>query len=59
MKKEFNQIKYIQDYNKEHYKQVKIDLPIELFEKFNKKLKEEKKTKRQFIIDCINNYLNS
>lgn len=58
-KKEFIQKDYIREYNKSHYKSLKIQLPAELFDEFNKKLKEDNKSKRQFIIDCINNYLKS
>lgn len=49
----FNQIKYIQEYNKEHYKTFKVDLKKQEFEELNKLLKEKKLTKAQFLRDSI------
>ena len=51
--KEFNQVKYIQQYNKEHYKTFKVDLKIEEMEKLEKILKEKGMTKAQFLRDAI------
>ena len=59
MQKEFNQKEYIKEYKKTHYKQFKCDLPINLNAELEKKLKTEGKTKKQFLLDAINNYLNS
>ena len=49
----FNQLKYIQGYNKEHYKTFKVDLKKEEFEELNKLLKEKDLTKAQFLRDAV------
>lgn len=51
--KEFNQAKYIQQYNKEHYKTFKVDLKKDELEKLDKLLKEKGLTKAQFLRDAI------
>ena len=51
--KEFNQAKYIQQYNKEHYKTFKVDLKKEEFDKLEQLLKEEGLTKAQFLRNAI------
>lgn len=48
-----NNTKYIQQYNKEHYKTFKVDLKKEEFEQLEKKLKDNKLTKAQFLRDAI------
>ena len=54
----FNQKKYIQEYNKEHYKTFKVDLKKEELEELNQILKEKKKTKAQFLREAIENIKN-
>lgn len=49
MKKEFNQQKYIQQYNKEHYKTFKVDLKKEELDNINMLLKEKNMTKADFL----------
>lgn len=50
---EFNQSKYNQKYNKEHYKAFKVDLKKEELEQLEKLLKEKGITKAQFLRDAI------
>lgn len=50
MEKKFNQKEYISQYNKEHYKQLKVDLKKEDMEELNELLKEKKLNKRQFVL---------
>lgn len=49
MKKEFNQLEYIKEYNKEHYKAFKVDLKKEELDNINKLLKENNMTKADFL----------
>lgn len=49
----FNQTKYIQEYNKEHYKTFKVDLKKQEFDELNEVLKKKKLTKAQFLRDSI------
>lgn len=53
MRKEFNQNKYIQEYNKEHYKTFKVDLKKEELEELNKLLLKCNLTKAQFLRNAI------
>ena len=46
---DFNQSKYIQGYNKEHYKSFRVDLKIAEWEKANKLLKENNMTKAELV----------
>lgn len=46
---EFNQQKYIQGYNKEHYKSFRVDLKKEEWEKANKLLKNNNMTKADLV----------
>lgn len=52
----FNQSKYIQEYNKEHYKTFKVDLKIKEFEELEKILKKAQLTKAQFLRNAIQNF---
>lgn len=54
MEKEFNQQKYIQQYNKEHYKAFKVDLKKEELDNINMLLKEKNMTKAEFLRLAIN-----
>ena len=54
----FNQSKYIQEYNKEHYKTFKVDLKIKEFEELEKILKKAKLTKAEFLRQSIKEYKN-
>lgn len=49
MKEEFNQQKYIQNYNKEHYKAFKVDLKKAELDNLNILLKENNMTKAEFL----------
>ena len=49
----FNQFKYTQEYNKEHYKPFKVDLKKEELEQLEKLLKKKGLTKAQFLRDAI------
>lgn len=51
--KEFNQQKYVQQYNKEHYKTFKVDLKKEELEELNKLLLKCNLTKAQFLRNAI------
>lgn len=51
--KEFNQIKYIQQYNKEHYKTFKVNLKIKEYDELDKILKKKKLTKADFLKKAI------
>lgn len=46
---EFNQQKYIQGYNKEHYKSFRVDLKKEEWEKANELLKKNNMTKADLV----------
>ncbi len=53
---QFNQQKYIQEYNKEHYRTFKVDLKKEDLGELNKLLKENNITKAQFLRNAIKNF---
>lgn len=46
---------YKNDYDKEHYKQVKIKLKLEEYEDFKKNLKAENTNITEFFKKCIKN----
>lgn len=50
----FNQQKYIQKYNKEHYKTFKVDLKKEEMDLLERLLKKNNLTKAQFLRNSIN-----
>ena len=52
----FNQNKYIQQYNKEHYKTFKVDLPKKDKEELDGMLKEDNLTKAEFLKRAIEQY---
>ena len=49
----FNQIKYQQQYNKEHYVQVKVDLPRELKQELIDICNQQGISIRKFIVNSI------
>ena len=49
----FNQLKYIQKYNKEHYKTFKVNLPKEEWDELEALLQEKGMSKAQFLRDAI------
>ena len=51
----FNQQKYIQKYNKEHYKTFKVDLKLEEFNKLEQYLKDNKISKATFLRQAMKN----
>lgn len=46
-------LKYIQEYNKEHYKAFKVDLKVEELEELEEMLKKKNLTKAQFLRNAI------
>lgn len=56
MSEKFNQAKYIQQYKKEHYKIFKVELKHEENEELENMLKEDNKTKAQFLRESIEKY---
>lgn len=53
--KEFNQKKYIQEYNKEHYKPFNVRLKKDEYEKLEELLKEKNLSKPDFLRKAIEN----
>ena len=49
----FNQIKYQQQYNKEHYSQVKVELPKEMKQELIDICNRQGISIRKFILDAI------
>lgn len=49
----FNQAKYIQEYNKEHYKTFKVDLKVEEMQELETMLTSLHLTKAQFLRNAI------
>lgn len=58
METKFNQKKYIQQYNKDHYKTFKVDLKIEELEELNQLLKKMKLSKADFLREAIRQLKN-
>lgn len=52
----FNQAKYIEQYKKEHYTQFKVNLKKEESEELENMLKEDNKTKAEFLRESIEKY---
>lgn len=50
----FNQQKYIQEYNKEHYKEFRVNMKIDEIKELEKLLKDNHLTKAQFLRNAIN-----
>lgn len=55
----FNQQRYIQNYNKEHYKTFKVDLKKDEIEELEDLLKKEKLSKAQFLRNAISQFKKS
>lgn len=55
----FNQQRYIQNYNKEHYKTFKVDLKKDEIEELENLLKKEKLSKAQFLRNAISQFKKS
>lgn len=53
--KEFNQNRYIQEYNKEHYKHFNVRLKKDEYEKLEELLKEKSLSKPDFLRKAIEN----
>lgn len=49
----FNQQKYIQEYNKEHYKTFKVDLKKDEYDKLDSYLKSKGISKAQFLRNAM------
>lgn len=54
---EFNQIKYNQQYNKEHYKRKEIVFKKEEWEKIDFKLKKDNTSIKQIVLDYVDGTL--
>ena len=59
LEKQFNQAKYIQEYNKSHYKTFKVDLKIEEWNELETLLIKSGKSKAQFLREAISKLKNS
>ncbi len=57
--KRFNQVTYNNEYRKKHYKQLNIDIPIEKMEEFEKKLSQNHQTKKEIVLEWIDEYINN
>lgn len=55
-KREFNQVNYINQYRKEHYKQLNVDVPKHIMKEFEENLKKNGLNKKNFIINTIIEY---
>ena len=51
--KQFNQQKYIQEYNKEHYKTFKVDLKKDEYDKLDSYLKSKGISKAQYLRNAM------
>lgn len=49
----FDENKYRQEFNKKNYRQFKVDLKTEEYDKLNKKLEEKQMTKATFLRKAI------
>ena len=58
-KREFNQIEYIKEYNKKHYKTFKVDLKKEEYDEAENLLKEKHLKKSEFLRKSIENLKNN
>lgn len=56
--KKFNQKKYITEYEKEHYTQIKFKLKKDDAEEFKKNLADENIGITEFFKKCVKNYKN-
>ena len=54
--KKFYQTNYNNAYRKEHYKQLNVDIPKEIMEEFEKNLANNRKNKKEFILESILKY---
>ena len=54
----YNETIYTNEYRKKHYKQLNVDIPISLMEDFEHCLKHADITKKQFVIQSINEFIN-
>lgn len=55
--KKFNQSKYIQNYKKEKYKRIYIDIDKDLGAKFDETLKKKKQTRSDILLPAIENFI--
>ena len=53
-----NNLEYINEYNREHYRQFKAVIKPDEMEKLEKKLKELKMSKAQFLRNAIRELIN-
>ncbi len=53
----FYNTKYHTDFRKEKYKQLNLDIPKDIMEKFDYYLKKNKDTKKSVILKAINKYI--
>lgn len=55
----FNQQKYIQEYNKEHYKEFRVNMKIDEIKELEKLLKDNHLTKAQLLRNAIDELKHS
>lgn len=48
---------YKNEYRKERFKQLNVDIPFKMMEDLEKALKENNLNKRQFVYKCITDFL--
>ncbi len=53
----YDAIRYNNEFRKKHYRQLNIDLPIELMNDFELILKEKNISKKQFIYKVVDNFV--
>lgn len=57
--KKNNQLKYIQEYNKEHYKAFKVDLKVQELDELEALLQKKGLSKAQFLRNAIKDLKHS
>ena len=55
----YDAIRYNNEFRKKHYKQLNVDVPIELMNEFQETLKKKNISKKQFIYKVINDFVES
>ena len=55
----FDQIEYIKQYNKEHYKQIAIRVNPEMYDLIDKYAKEKHESKESLILKAIQNMIKN
>ena len=58
MEEKVTRTKYLNQYRKDRFKQLNVDIPLQMMEDFETILKAKKTNKRQFIQKSIIDYIN-